>query len=153
MKYQYQYQTFKTDIEILYNRIKNQNFTPDVIYGVIRGGLVPAIYLSHRFQNPNIKSLTFQRIDNSENKKIINIESLEKDLSENKKVLIVEDIVDSGESLHHIDTYLNNKENYNNILYVSLWNNIARSYGPIVISIHEIDRKNDSRWIVFPWEI
>ena len=50
----YSWQDFDESIEILTNYITMSGWTPDYIVGVKRGGLVPAIKLSHVFDKPLI---------------------------------------------------------------------------------------------------
>ena len=44
----YTHDDFIRDIECLVNKLKDSKFKPDIIVGLVRGGAIPAVYLSHR---------------------------------------------------------------------------------------------------------
>lgn len=147
----YEYGTFKKDVYELYNNILSEDFEPDVIYGVVRGGLVPATYISHLFKKP-LKTITIQHIDFT---MIGNLDNLIDDISSNKKILLVEDIIDSGKTISIIyekTKPIINMFNPDNIKFASLWKNSNFNDQPFVHHINLIDRNIDKRWIIFPWE-
>lgn len=80
------------------------DFTPDIIVGLVRGGLVPARMLSSKLKVKEIYCLTIKKIGNE--RKVTN-EILD-DLV-NKKILLIEDMLETGKSLQVAKEYLESK--------------------------------------------
>lgn len=143
----YTWEQFDFDIAKLKRWITEVDFNPNMIVGLHRGGMVPAIALSHSLDVPCIPlewstrdskrcdHVTAQYITSLNNKGI--------------KVLVVDDIVDSGLTISSLKPHINLRTN--SVLYTSLWYNPSQS-----CSMHfwanVIDRSVDDRWIIFPWE-
>lgn len=94
----YSFDHFEGDIRILVNQIKDERY--DLIVGITRGGLYPAIRLSHILDIPMI-ALNYSLKDDKRHDHF-------KSMAENiinfneKKILIVEDIADSGKTLEEL---------------------------------------------------
>jgi len=80
------------------------DFAPDMIVGIVRGGLVPARLLSSELRVKEMYALTVKKVDDE--RKVMN-EILE-DLS-GKKILLVEDMLETGKSLIVAKEYLESK--------------------------------------------
>lgn len=132
-----------TDIE---KQLLASQWTPDYIVGVKRGGLIPAISLSHRFNKPLIMMSCQLRDHNDNEVRLYEVEELPK----HKNVLIVDDICDSGETFQKI-MYTLKRNGFNQIRTCSLFYNSSQSF-LIDYKAKTISRLRDSRWIVFPWE-
>ena len=142
----YSWQDFDEDIEILTNYIRNNKWIPNYIVGVKRGGLIPAIKLSHIFNKPLIM-MSCQLRDSKDNEvRLYEVEQLPK----NQHILIVDDICDSGITLQKI-VYQLHSDGFSNIKTCSLIYNFAQDFR-IDYCAREIDRFQDNRWIIFPWE-
>lgn len=130
----------------------------NTVIGIARGGLIPAVMLSHRF-NTRLVSLQWQTRD--QNRKV-DEDTLSSEViiacNHSDNVLIVDDIVDSGKTLKDINTsitsylrWMNNRrcgdEKHINVIYACLVKKIDIGFD--VISGIEIC---DDRWVVFPWE-
>ena len=74
-------------IEVLAKQIEDSKIHYEVIYGLARGGLVPAVMLSHRLKIPMV----------------LNMEEVWRLKVKNKAALIVDDISDTGETLKYFD--------------------------------------------------
>lgn len=145
-KVYYSWQDFDDDIFVLTNYIHANQWLPDYIVGVKRGGLIPAIKLSHIFNKPLIM-MSCQLRDNKDNEvRLYEVELLPK----GKNVLIVDDICDSGITLQKI-VYQLFMEGFSNIKTCSLIYNFSQDFR-IDYCAREIDRFQDDRWIIFPWE-
>ena len=73
--------------------IENKLINPFMgIYGVPRGGLVPAVYLSHRLNVPLVKTLDAVLSDS------------------HNPYLIVEDVIDTGKTLSRLIMFLTNED-------------------------------------------
>ena len=132
-----------TDIE---RQLIFSNWTPDYIVGVKRGGLIPAIALSHRFNKPLIM-MSCQLRDNKDNEvRLYEVEELPRD----KKVLVVDDICDSGVTLSKIIAEFINK-GFQSVKTSALFYNTSQKF-VVDYQSRLIDRSNNDKWIVFPWE-
>ena len=117
------------DIEEQVNKLAGQinrmEKKPFYLYGVPRGGLIPATWLSHK------TGIKYQQINSSQISKVA-------DLSH---IFIVDDICDSGETIKKI------KENFPKCQTATLYYKETaidkpNIYGEIV----------GEEWLVFPWE-
>ena len=135
----YPYNEYKKDLNSLVKQIQKKNVKYDLVLGVERGGLIPAVHLSHRLQIP-LKTLSWssQLKDGS---------MLTWFILRNKKILLVDDIVDSGK------TFLEIFGKYWDMdTAVLIYNNINESkikpdyYGRM------INRKDTPEWFDFWWE-
>ena len=90
--------------------IEKDDFLPDVIVGVSRGGLIPGVMISHKLNIPfkpvHASTRDFPHWENYLPK------------SKDEKVLIVDDICDSGETFERLSEYI--KENINPVSYTHL---------------------------------
>ena len=142
----YTWKDFDDDINLVTDKINSSLWTPDYIVGVKRGGLIPAIKLSHIFNKPLIMMSCQLRDSNDNEIKLYEVEYLPK----NKNILIVDDICDSGSTFTEITNQLIN-QGFNNIRTCSLIINTSQNF-VINYSIREIDRTQNKSWISFPWE-
>ena len=135
----YPYNEYKKDLNSLVKQIQKKNTKYDFVLGVERGGLIPAVHLSHRLGIP-FKTLSWssQLKDGS---------MLTWFILRNKKILLVDDIVDSGK------TFLEIFGKYWDMdTAVLIYNNINESkikpdyYGRM------INRKDTPEWFDFWWE-
>ena len=94
--YYYGYEAFKSDMAVLADQ--SRSFDAEVIVGIARGGLAPALALSHAHGIRNVQTLRTELYDDQKLRDQINIfGSLE--LEGIKRVLLVDDILDSGRTL------------------------------------------------------
>ena len=115
----------KDVVEKLAEQINNLEKKPFYIYGIPRGGLIPATWLSHK------TGIKYQQINATQISQMA-------DLSH---ILIIDDICDSGKTVKEI------RENYPKIKVACLYYKKTASetpdiYGEIV----------GDEWIHFPWE-
>lgn len=99
----------KQGLREIVRSIDNSEIEFDYIVGISRGGLVPAVYLSHMLEKP-LLTLDFSTRDDmlvsNDYRKDLRI--MAEDILKNKcKILIVEDIVDSGKTMNYIKSMLN----------------------------------------------
>ena len=142
----YTWLDFDEDVKNIYHRLLYDGWIPEYIVGVKRGGLIPAIKLSH-FLNKPLIMMSCQLRDSKDNEvRLYEVSELPKD----KNILIVDDICDSGDTFKKIKTVLFHS-GFKNIktcaLYYNLSQNFIVDYGSRII-----DRQTDSTWVVFPWE-
>jgi len=130
----------------IYNKMLADNYSPEAIVSLLRGGVVPARIFSDYF---NIL-LDFFALDvklydgvNKRREKP-DIRSFDGNVK-GKKTLIVDDIWDSGKTMNAVLDYLGEEQ----IKTATLcWKRTAKAkpdYFAIDIA--------DNQWVVFPWEI
>ena len=115
---------------------------PDIVIGIQRGGLIPAVHLSHYYDVP-LQTMTVSFRDQSN---VVGFDVLAK-VDPNRKTLIIDDINDSGKTFNYIK---NRNKNNKNITYCSLVDNLNSDFQVNYFGI-EIDKKEE-QWVVFPWE-
>ena len=115
---------------------------PDLIVGVVRGGLVPALHLSHALERP-METVTWQTRD--KNYQQFN-ERVDIQIRNNDVVIFVDDINDTGRTFKDL-TKAYNTNSRPNVHFLSLVEKTASDFhGTASLTL------DDKRWIVFPWE-
>jgi xanthine phosphoribosyltransferase len=143
------YERFLEEVETLAQAIEADPWTPDVLVGIGRGGLVPAAYLSHRM---GIQMLS---VDHSSGEAGFADELLDKlaaKIGNGRRVLIVDDINDSGGTIQYLRAAIEAKTGDSTGLRVAVLVHNIRSKAKVEYHGSEIDRDQDKRWYVFPWE-
>ncbi|MEM3565905.1 MAG: phosphoribosyltransferase [Candidatus Bathyarchaeia archaeon] len=128
-------------------KIKKDNFKPDIIVGVSRGGWPPARVLSDLLENPNLANVKVEfYVGVAETKGEPTLTQPVSVKVAGKKVLVVDEVADTGKSLQLIKGHLQ-KEGAAEVriaaVYLKPWSIIKPDYYA----------RETSRWIVFPWEI
>lgn len=132
----YTYQQFEDDINRIVNSISGDSFKPDVIVGLSRGGLMPAVVLSHRLNVPMVPVTWQTRDGKTKDKEVLNNVK-----SKYNNILVVDDICDSGLTLREISSILKAK-------YVVLIDKAPEKF-----LVDYAGRICDSdEWIEFFWE-
>lgn len=134
-------------------KVKESGFQPDLIVGVVRGGSVPAVYLSHYMKVPVHMTHWSLRDGQCANDQDAFVYS---SIIKGKSILLVDDIVDGGDTLGSLMMdWVNNTlfecDPLKNVRVASLWYNPAQN---VIVDYfhHTINREEDSRWIHFCWE-
>jgi xanthine phosphoribosyltransferase len=162
-------------------KLSADQWRPDYIVGITRGGLIPATMLSHYLQVP-LQTLNVSLRDNELGPES-NLWMAEEafgyvpyngteipapadrvttDPLLRKKILIVDDINDSGATLQWIkddwqsgclpnDTAWNTVWN-NNVRFAVMVDNLGSQFQDADYWGVEIDKRETPAWVVFPWE-
>jgi uncharacterized protein len=140
---------FIDDVRAIAALLKNDSWKPDFIVGIGRGGLVPAVFLSHA------TGIALLSVDHSSKVPTFGDDLLEK-LAEKtnlgKRLLIVDDINDSGKTLQYLRGKFIEKGGVAAHLRVAVLIDNIRSIETVDYRARSIDRKLEPRWFVFPWE-
>ena len=139
---------FLTAVHYIAARIKESGWAPQWIIGIGRGGLIPAVYLSHA------TSVPMASIDHSSHLPDFSAELLIKLAvkSKTERLLFVDDINDSGTTIAHIKGALTEAgSNLDNVRFATLIDNVVSAEG-VDYCFRKIDRSKNKDWFVFPWE-
>ena len=151
----YDYAAFREGIDAIANSVKASDFKPDYIVGIVRGGAVPAVHLSHKLKIPLV-AVAWSTRDTS----VYGRESncwIPEDLHNGKKILVVDDIVDGGDTIRELlaDWYTSTAGlgdlPVDNLRVAAMYYNTSQDV-KVDFYHRTIDRNEDQRWVVFPWE-
>jgi hypoxanthine phosphoribosyltransferase len=156
----YSWEEMRRDVSVLSRELVLDNYNPQVIVGISRGGLIPGVMLSHWFQKP-FKPIKASMRDFAE----------EDDAWEDyyprksdERVLIVDDICDSGKTFTRISDKIKQRKEYTrqhrhskqkheilDVRFASLWWNNECSFEPHYYA-QECAKDSEDIWIQFPHE-
>lgn len=171
----------KTWVHKIMRDMSQDNWRPDYIVGITRGGLIPATMLSHYLDIPmHTLSISFRDNDLGPESNLwmaedafgyVPYEGTElpapkdrviTDPALRKKILIVDDINDSGRTLNWI------KEDWpsgclpeepewqdiwhNTVRFAVMVDNLSSKFQDVDYCGMEINKEETPCWIVFPWE-
>ncbi|WP_298284482.1 phosphoribosyltransferase [Novosphingobium sp.] len=143
------YEDFLANVRSLSRLLAADSWKADFIIGIGRGGLVPAVYISHELQVPMLS------IDHSSKVPGFADELLRKVADKSAtgtRLLFVDDINDSGGTIVYIRNLLaDNGCTPENLRFAVLMDN-CRSQARVDYAAEQLDRAEDKRWFVFPWE-
>jgi hypoxanthine phosphoribosyltransferase len=123
--YYVDWDTIEFLVEELEMQIRLEHKQYDAVVGILRGGLVPAVMLSHRLKLPMYVVTPSSMIDET-----------------NKKLLFVDEIYDTGKTIYAL------RAKHSNADFAVLYHN--SDLPPLE---YYAVRDSLDKWIVFPWEI
>ena len=155
----------------------NDNWKPDYIVGITRGGNVPATILSNML-NIRCEALKVSLRDDEQGPEsnlwmsedafgYVTEEEREIyksrwDLNKRKNILIVDDINDTGATFNWIkqdwqSSCMPNESTWDtvwggNVRFATLTENLASEFGSVSYYAHEINKAEEDVWLVYPWE-
>jgi uncharacterized protein len=140
---------FVGQVRALANALSRDGWVPDYLLGIGRGGLVPAVYLSHA------TGIALLSIDHSTQVPPFGDDLLRRIAAQSAagtRIVIVDDINDSGRTIATLRRTLGeNGGEAANVRVAVLIDNI-RSIERVDYRAETIDRDEDQSWFVFPWE-
>ena len=123
------------------------NWKPDYIVGISRGGLPLAVMLSHK-GGISMETLKVQLRDGDQQE--VN-PFLLADIKKGDKVLFVDDINDSGSTFKWIEkNYKTNGAN-SAARFAVMTENTASAFGEVAYSYDEINKADEDVWLVYPY--
>jgi xanthine phosphoribosyltransferase len=153
------YTEFNNLVSEICRQISKDNWRPDYIVGISRGGLLPAVMISHYFNIP-MKPLQVSLRDNIET---VSDLGMAEDAFDGKNILVVDDINDQGTTLNWIMQdwpsgcfpYDERWEHVwsGNVRFAVVVDNLASqcSIGMNYWGV-EINKAEEDVWIDFPYE-
>ena len=155
-KFHYTNDMMASDLQNTLAQMHSHSYVPDLILGIQRGGLVPAVMLSHHFNVPmttGVLALRDHRIEDLES-----FHTTISALNNKKKVLLVDEICDGGHTLNRIynclsmRTLVDEKTYAENFRFLVCVNNAAQTlFTPDYVG-RSINKAHEDVWVVFPWE-
>ena len=141
----YSYDEFAVDAKKMAKQIKDE-FDPEVILAVARGGLTLGHSLAVALENRNLFTLNSIHYEDTNKLDTIQIFNVP-DLSRYTKILLVDDLIDSGESMVEIKRELLKR-------YPNLDIKIATVfYKEKALLLPEFKVKEAHDWVEFFWDI
>ena len=141
--YKYTFDEYVSDVDAIAIQVEASGIAYDHIVGIARGGLIPAVQLSHQLKVP-FASIHWSTRDNI-GRDLKNILLL---AGGNKRILLVDDICDSGKTLTEITTYPFFKAKIDTAVLIY---NVAQEFTPTYFG-KTIDRTKFTDWLDFWWE-
>jgi uncharacterized protein len=159
-KVYYKESTVRAWLHDIMRAMQQDNWRPDYIVGLTRGGLVPATMLSHYLNVPMHTLKVSLRDDDSGPES--NLWMAEEAFNMTKEILIVDDINDTGATLNWIrqdwqSSCLPNSKDWdhvwgNNVRTAVMINNEASDFTDVDYVGLNINKLEEPIWCVFPWE-
>lgn len=141
----YTQEMYNEDMQRLFEQIRKGGEDYAFVVGLARGGLIPAVQVSHKLDIP-LEPLQWQtRSGGVKERKQTIISALE----QGQKLLIVDDLIDSGRAMRELIEDLGVDRSKLDIAV--LYYNPAQDIKPDFFA-RIIDRRVDERWIIFWWE-
>lgn len=141
------YTLIESSVKIIIEKINLANKHYDYIIGITRGGLFPALLISHILDKPLLPISYSSKQGAGDDKNHANDINNIVDIVKDKQVIVVDDICDSGYTLKEINSILYNVCDV--IDTASLYYKINQTYQPTYFGIH---LPPDAPFIYFPWE-
>jgi hypoxanthine phosphoribosyltransferase len=144
---QYTYDLFKKDCDAILKAIANQGIQYDYVVGIVRGGAIPAVYMSHHLNVP-MKAVSWSTFHADQCRE--SAFDIAEDIIEGKKVLLIDDILDSGRTMKELfEDWRVKPEQVDTAVLIY---NTAQPIQPKFYG-RTIDRTTDSSWVNFWWEV
>ena len=140
-KSRYGFTQYNQDLSKIIQKLKYPLATTH-LYGVHRGGMVPAVHLSNVLGIP-LNVIKYQRLDGNDHTPQIAIQNEE--LKTTSSVLVIDDIYDSGITMDKISTMFSSL----GIQRVQLLTLFGK---PNDVGVEYIN-EHDGEWVEFFWEV
>jgi xanthine phosphoribosyltransferase len=163
-KIYYSWQDIECQTQEILRQLHNDNWHPDYVVGLARGGLVPANLIS-QYLSCRMETLKVSLRDGCEQESNLWMaeDAFGHEMDKPKNILIVDDINDSGATLNWIredwpsgcfPSDLRWKEVWGTNVRVAVLvdNESSKSKIPVSYSAVDLNKAAEDSWIVFPWE-
>ena len=129
--------------------VEDTEWKPDYIIGIGRGGLVPAVFLSHAIGLPTLSVDYSSQVKDFADEPLVKLAGRSR---AGERLLFLDDINDSGRTIAHLRGALRAAEAVpGSIRFATLIDNLS-SAERVEYYARTIDRTVTKDWFVFPWE-
>jgi len=143
------HETFEAQVKTLAAEIVESGWLPTFIIGIGRGGLAPAVYLSHATGLPMLSVDYSSQVKDFADEPLV---KLARRTQHGENLLFLDDINDSGRTIAHLRGALRAADVVpDRVRFATLIDN-ASSAEKVDYRARTIDRTFNKDWFVFPWE-
>ncbi|GAA3707084.1 hypothetical protein GCM10022268_15630 [Sphingomonas cynarae] len=140
---------FVAAIRALAAQLAADDWAPDFIIGVGRGGLVPAVFLSHASGLPMLSVDFSSQVEDFSDEPLVKLAMRTRG---GERLLFLDDINDSGRTIAHLRRALAAAGAVpGSVRFATLIDNVS-SAERVDYRHRTIDRRETKDWFVFPWE-
>lgn len=122
------------------------------IVGISRGGLIPAVMISHHL-NANLEPLKWQTRDQDQERDIDALWRILDKCKQDEVIIVVDEIADTGKTFNSIQYEVINFNKHSSfpveVIYCTIVQRMLCVSGMTILSVNVIDSDD---WVVFPWE-
>ena len=146
-KHYYSWQDVENMCSSIVLQMYNNNWRPDYIVGLTRGGNIPATIISNMLDVPcEAMKVSFRNDDR------VDKDFWLSELVQEKNILIVDDINDTGATFEWIKNDWMLENILHKVKFATLTENIASDFGDVSYHVHEVNKTEEDVWLVYPWE-
>ena len=159
------YQKYKTLVQTICRDISIDAWRPDYVVGITRGGLLPAVMISHYFKIPcHTLHVSLRDGDGTNESNLWMAEdAFGYDKNYKTNILLIDDINDTGSTFNWIINDWHSSCSPGDPRWESIWNNNVR-FGVVVDNLSskcnykmdyagmEINKEENDVWVDFPYE-
>ena len=140
---------FVAAVHLLKDALAGDAWRPDFIIGVGRGGLAPAVYLSHATGLPMLSVDYSSQVKDFADEPLVKLAARTR---AGERLLFLDDINDSGRTITHLRNALAAAGAVEGaVRFATLIDNVS-SAERVDYRARTIDRRDTKDWFVFPWE-
>lgn len=142
----YSFDDYSHDLDSLTHQIAGSGKFYEYVVGIVRGGAIPAVCLSHRLGIP-MRTVSWSTFHNDQMREYAL--DIAEDIASGKNILLVDDILDSGRTMKELMKDWDCERD--NVGIAVLVYNTEQQIKPDFYG-RTIDRNVDKDWITFWWE-
>jgi hypoxanthine phosphoribosyltransferase len=136
----------------VYRQMAVNSYRPDIVVGLVRGGMIPAVHVSHYFDVPMV-AFKYSLRDHPGSDDMSKFFEL---MRTHARILVVDDICDEGHTLYELMKKIEadsifGKQSWKIKTAVLQHNLGAKLFTPDYAG-EEINKLEKPEWIVYPWE-
>jgi len=141
------------------NQMYADNWRPDYIVGLTRGGNIPATIISN---HTGIRCEALKISLRDDNMSPEHNCWMSEDAFNGEKILVIDDINDTGSTFNWLQQDWQASCLPDDIKWEQIWDNTVRfatltenlssEFGQVRYSCHEVNKAEQDVWLVYPWE-
>lgn len=143
------HEDFVADTLAVAQAVTRSGWAPDFVIGIGRGGLVPAVFLSHALDVPMLSIDVSARLPDFADDLLAKLAAKS---ATGARLLFIDDINDSGATIAAVRRRLAEAGGDSAVVRFAVLIDNAGSRDRVEYRARTIDRAVDKRWFVFPWE-